>query len=91
MNIITNNHWHNFLYGYELSEKEKEDFDYIDDIDSHDFIRYRGVLYDPSEFLCCPESLFKTWDGYHGDTFFSGVVLRYSPGCIEYQIGTYIS
>ena len=86
----------------DLSEKEKADFDYIkaDDLDSHDFIRYRGALYDPSEFMRCPESQeapnahannLTGWHGYQSDSFFSGVVIRYSDDCEQYQIGTYIS
>ena len=30
--IITNHHERQFVYGYELSEREKKEFDYIDDI-----------------------------------------------------------
>ena len=92
MKIITNNHWHNFLYGYELTDKEKREFDYLDDIDFADFIRYRGCLYDPGEFMRVdhiPE--FEQWQGYQSDSYFSGVLLRYSRDCEQYQIATYIS
>lgn len=99
LTIITNNHWRNFLYGYELTEKERSDFDYIDDVNSHSFIRYRSVIYDPDEFMPCPNNTtmrldypdFCTWDGYQSDSFFSGVIIRYSPDYEQYQIGTYIS
>jgi len=90
MKIITNNHWHNFLYGYELTATERADFDYLDNIDSHNFIRYRGMVIDPSEYMLTPEPL-STWQGYNSDSFFSGTVIRYSDDCEQYQIGTYIS
>ena len=99
MKIISNNHWHNLLYGYELTETEKQDFDYIDDIDSHDFIKYRGVIYDSGEFMPTPQNEparqelneLASWHGYQSDSFFSGVVIRYSDDFEQYQIGTYIS
>ena len=99
MKIITNYHWHNFLCGYELTPVEQADFDYVDDIDSHDFIRYRGAIVDPSEFMVTPNNeparqelnQLAEWQGYQPDSFFSGLVIRYSDDCEQYQIGTYIS
>lgn len=90
--IKSNNHWRNFLYGYELTDKEKQDFDYLpaDDIDSHDFIRYQGVILDPGEFMLCPQ-VFKAWHGYQSDTFFSGTLIRVSEDGEQYQIGRYYS
>ena len=96
MNIITNNHWHNFLYGYELPESVRADFDYIDsdEFDAHDFIKYRGSYYDSGEFMRVPESAndgMDKWHGYHSDSYFSGVLVRFSDDCEQYQIATYIS
>ncbi len=99
MKVITNNHWHNMLYGYELTDAERADFDYVEDIDTHSFFRYRGVVYDASEFMRTPcneparQELneLSNWDGYQSDRFFSGVVIRYSSDFEQYQVGTYIS
>ena len=120
LTIRTNYHWHNFLYGYELSDTERADFDYIgadsfdpdtgekvrsEELDCHDFFRYRGVIYDPSEFMAVPSPLngwalehddsadpeFSKWQGYQSDSYFSGVVIRYSDDCERYQVGTYMS
>ena len=96
LTIKTDHTFHNFLYGYELTTKEKEDFDYIpaDEIDSHDFFRYRGQVYDPNEFMAtglyggCP---FKDWDGYNDQTYFSGILIKYSEDGEQYQVGTYYS
>jgi len=90
MNIKTNNHFRNLIYGYELTELEKQDFDYIDDIDSHDFFRYKGHVYDPSEFMRTPEAL-EPWQGYSSDSYFSGVVITYSDDMEQIKIGTYFS
>lgn len=101
MHITTNNHWRNFLYGYELSESERAEFDYIDrdDIDTHSFIRYRGMIIDPHEFMRIDETMLlhpendtmNQWQCYQSDSYFSGMVLRYSNDFKQYQIGTYIS
>ena len=91
MQIITNNHWNDFVYGYELTDTEKADFDYIDEIDSDAyFIRYKGVVYHLEEFMrieYSPDEL-KDWDGIHNDTFFSGVLIRISDDVEQYQIAT---
>jgi len=95
--IKTNRHWHNCLYGYELTEKEAKEFDYIDaeDFPLHDFARYRGVVYDLHEFIRLTErariSEFKNWHGYASDSFFSGVLIKLSEDGEQYQIGTYYS
>ena len=120
LTITTNNHWHDFIEGYELSEKERKEFDYLNwDLDQFEgggewerrinagklgmesrFIRYRGLLYydefmaiDPMWKLHYPEdeSGFDTWHGYISDSFFSGLLIRYSEDCVQYQIATYMS
>ena len=102
LTIRTNNHWNNFLYGNELTKVEKQEFDYIDpsEIDSHDFFRYRGHVYDPNEFMRCPDNSdacnshsnnLGDWQGYQSDSFFSGIVIRYSEDYEQYQVGTYYS
>ena len=77
LQIVTNNVPRQMLSGYELTDSEKEDFDYIDDIDCADFVRFKGRLYDVNDFMVCrsPEHL-PGWDGYHGDSYFSGVLIR---------------
>jgi hypothetical protein len=99
MKIISNNQWRDFVMGYELTESERSDFDYIEDIDSHFFIRYRGNLVDLSDFMAIDKTTLlpadnqsmQDWQGYVSDSYFSGLVLRYSEDYEQYQIGTYIS
>lgn len=81
MEIRTNNIPRDLIKDYQLSEKEREEFDYLDwaaiddGRDSATFFKYKGRLYDLGEFVITPESL-KPWDGMAGDSFFSGVLIR---------------
>ena len=86
MKITCNNKPRQFIYGYELSVKEREDFDYLnpEELDARDFVRYKGVLYDTGEFMRvtpgvanCQREGWEKFDGYFSDSFFSGVLLKY--------------
>ena len=76
--IITNNKPRQLIYGYELTDKQKQDFDYIEDIDSHDFVKYKNNIYDLSGFMRI-ESIdsLKDWHGYISDSYFSGTLVKY--------------
>ena len=76
--IITNNKPRQLIYGYELTDKQKQDFDYIEDFDSHDFVKYKNNIYDLSEFMRIEtiDSL-KDWHGYNSDSSFSGTLVKY--------------
>ena len=92
LTIITNNLPRNLVYGYELTESEKADFDHLDDIDSHDFFRYRGNIYNPSEFMSTTASVsspFPEWQGYESDSCFSGTVIKYTEDCEQVIVGRY--
>jgi hypothetical protein len=88
LTIITNNVPRNLTDDYELSPEERKEFDYLnwDKIeageDSATFFRYKGQLYDLGEFettRLMPEfSPIRKWHGYHSDSFFSGIVVRYA-------------
>lgn len=73
MKIITNNVPRNMIYGYELTDKQKQDFDYIDDIDSHDFVKYKGMIFDVSEFMITE---LDGWDGVSGQSYFNGYLVK---------------
>jgi hypothetical protein len=88
LTIRTNNVPRLLLDWDQLTEKEQKDFDYLteDEGIGRDFIRYRGVTYDLGEFLRCPDSsnpspaalAFSKWDAYQSDSYFSGVLFRYT-------------
>lgn len=99
--VYCNWQWRTPIYGYELTTKERKEFDYIsdDDIGSHDFLRYRGNVYDLSEFMridtMCKDpnrpSFMQNWHGYTSDSFFSGVLIKWNKECDQVMIATYIS
>lgn len=89
--IKTDGKWRNLIYGYEIPQMHGE-FDYMafTDFESHDFAKYRGRYYDPSEFIVTrntPE--LSKWDGYSADTYFSGIVIKFSKDGEKYKIGRY--
>lgn len=76
--IRSNYHARPLVRGSELTEKEREEFDYLDDIDDGRFFRYKGQVYDLGEFMRLERnsSLPKFWHVYNSDTYFSGVLVR---------------
>ena len=92
MKIITNNKPRQLVYGYELTDKQKQDFDYIDDIDSHDFVIYKNNAYDLSEFMRIGNNdKLEGWDGYSSDSFFSGTLVKYADDMESIIMGWYYS
>jgi len=101
MTIKTNNHVHSFLYGYELTEKERAEFDYMTDeeIDESTFLRYCKSIYALSDFMRidppiaphCQRSGWENWDGYLAYSFSSGVLIRIVEHGESYQIATFYS
>ena len=99
MKIITNNKQRSIIYGFELSDKEKEQFDYLDDIDECSFFRYKGDIYDMGEFIRIDQSIvphpqrsaWENWHGYSSDSFFSGVLVRYAGDYESVIVGRYYS
>lgn len=93
--IRTNNKPRSIIYGYELTTKEKQDFDYLDDIELSSFVRYKGQVYNLGEFLIITKNMpfyDKGWQGYSSDSFFSGLVIKYCPTDSEAVIvGRYYS
>lgn len=93
--IRTNNKPRPLIYGFELTDDDRREFDYItsDEFDTHEFFRYRGVLYDPCEFMRLPKesNLAKKWQGYRADSYFSGVLIRYTEDCESVVVGFWYS
>jgi hypothetical protein len=103
--VVTNNQPRNLIDGWELTAKERADFDYLDwasiqeGTDGATFFRYRGQLYDLGEFQRdygitrdsgLPAHLSK-WDGYQSDSFFSATVVRLSNDGETVVVGTVLS
>ena len=83
------------FYGYELTTQEKQDFDYLDDIELSSFVRYKGQVYHLGEFWIITKAMpfyDKGWQGCLTDSFFTGVVIKYPPDNNEMVIvGRYYS
>ena len=98
--ITTNNQFRPLVYGYELTDKEKEYFDYLDDVEA-DFtgFRYKGDLYDLGEFIRIDHRKgqpmtfdeFADYDGVHTETMWSGILVKYSDCGDGVKVGTYCS
>lgn len=85
--IITNHVPRFVVYAWELTAKERAEFDYLDweaieaGKDSASFFRYRGSTYDLGDFMRTSDlgvaNELKEWQGYISDSFFSGIVVKY--------------
>jgi len=83
-NIYGNNHLIPLIYGYELSDSEKLEFDYLNNEDGifqeDDFtgFRYKGNIYDLGEFMRIdsPVLFDGLFDGIHHETYFSGILIK---------------
>ena len=82
MKIKTNNKPYPILYWHELTSKEKQEFNYLENEDDRynaQFIRYKKWVYDIGEFMQTPDDpAFNGWHGYSSDSAFSGVVLKFT-------------
>lgn len=79
--VISNYHYRDLLCWYDLPESEREDFDYVEEEErvSLRFFKYRGVWYDSYEFYAeVPPNIPGSWNAFQSDTFFSGVLIRFS-------------
>jgi ribosomal protein L30E len=92
MKIRTNNKPRHVIYGFELSNKERQEFDYYtgEELDNATFFRYKGNIYDVGEFMRCPDSL-APWHGYSSDSYFSGVVVKIVDNGESVIVGQYFS
>ena len=96
LEIRTNHHWKDLVSFYDLPTKAQKDFDYIEEEErwSTRLFSYRGSWYDVNEFMRVWDQFpneFKAWHGYQSDSFFSGVLVRYSEDFEQVQVATYMS
>lgn len=80
MEIRTNNKPRAVLTWPDLSDREQGDFDWLETDESRhaeSFVRYRGNVYALSEFMRATSPELKPWDGFHTDSAFSAVLIRF--------------
>lgn len=88
MTIKTNHHWREFTYRSDVpADILKSEFDWTDEEDDVDgFFCYRDCWYHLNLFMRgAPEG----WDGAHGDSYFSGTLIKLSDDGETFQVGTY--
>ena len=107
MKIISNGVRRPIVWGHELTPKEVAWFkDLFNDVEDRTYVRYKGETYlmddfsrivpqgkpryNPLEVLSMSKEMDK-WDGFLSDSFFSGVVVRYSDDPEMVVMGTVIA
>ena len=95
LQITTNTHERFFSYRYEVPEEIlKGQFDYQDPEETHDgFFKFKGYWYHLDQFMRIDKNApdgFQKWDGYHADSFYSGVLIKISDDLETYKVATYI-
>lgn len=86
--VITNNVPRDVIYGDELTETERAEFDYIgdDDMPSRAFVRYKGELYDLDDMMRVPPGSDverQGWQMYADGSAFSCTVFKYADDEFE--------
>ena len=97
MKIITNNQYRHTLYFHELEQDEFKDS--YDTVQESTFFRYRGNVYDLNDFLRVNNALngkgvnheMYGWDGYHNESFFSSVLVKYDDSFESVKVGLALS
>ena len=92
VNIKTNNVPRVLMCWMDLTDKEKLEYDYVNDEDrySPSFFRYKGSTYYLGNFIRVSESL-PGWEGAQHHTMFSGVCVRYANEFESVVVGTFWS
>lgn len=85
LKIITNNVPRDLIDAGEATAAERQELDYLpwDKIDagesSASLFRYRGRVFDLSEFRALLANDLAGWDGAAADSYFSGTLVRFVP------------
>jgi len=91
--IISNYHWHPILDAEQLTAKQRADIAYTDDCAP--VFLYRGRAYAIDELYTTSfhhaPAWIREWDGYASDSYFSGIVVKFSGDRDAVQIGIYLS
>ena len=102
LKITSNGRWKQFKYRDEVPKKILRDqFNYQDPEDTIDgFFEFKNTWYHLDQFMRLPRGGFSDatgsgakypWNGYAGDSYFSGVVIQLSDDGEEYRVGMYMS
>ena len=100
MEIITNNQERATLYWNDLTPKQQAEFNY-DTAEESTFVIYKDWVYDINEFIYINHDVrgdkyddddeLSGWDGYSSDSYFSGVLIKYSDDCETVIVGRFFN
>lgn len=98
MKIISNKQLRSVIDACELTQTERDEFDYLDwsaidaGNDSATFFRYKGQLYDLGDCAHVGAAFgLQGWHGYYADTAWSGVLVRLTSDLDHVIVGRYYS
>ena len=97
LTIRTDRKWKDLQYRWDVPAKVLADqFDYQDTSEesgvTDGFFCYLGTWYHLDQFTRMESSdVLAEWDGYAGDSYFSGVLIKLSEDGEQYQVGRYYS
>jgi hypothetical protein len=76
LDIRGNGHYRKIVYGHEMPEHMRAEFDYLndDEYDCNQFVKYLGQWYDLNEFVM---TSVEGWDGMFTETAFSAVLCKH--------------
>ena len=89
LKIITDNKYRPVLYWYDLLPKEQAEYSEV--FRDSSFFRYRGWVYTLDDFMRVDGSPFYGYDGYMSESFFSGLVVKYSNCGDAIKVGRWYS
>jgi len=101
MKIITNHHYRPILHWDQLTEEEQSlRYGMYNGVEDSSFFEYKDCLYDLNDFLAVNNALNRqtngndelaNWDGYHNESFFSSVLVKYDDSCEAVKVGLALS
>ena len=86
LEIITNNHYREFIHWFDLTKKEQEDNECHGE--DNTYFRYKGYCYCLSDF---PRTEQEGWDAAMSDTMFNGILIKLSECGEAVKIASYYS
>jgi len=95
IHIRTNHAPRDIIYGFELTDAERAEHDYLtgDELWGASFVRYRGRTYYLGDFTSATgeDNPLATlgWDGFFADSAFSGIFIKIMPDCERVICATY--
>lgn len=80
--VTTNNVPRLLIYWHDLTESEQDRYEGVPGAHNADYFRYKGAIYSVDDFMVLWSktdlATWGNWAGYYSDTYFSGVVVRYT-------------